>query len=438
MASTTSRVRVIPLKALNSKQFNIIRNGQIAAGGIWKICRDLHAQARLEKTAWPTRDMLQHAIKGHHGIHSQSAQMVAHAFLANVETIRQLKISGNAKACYPWRDKYFYPLLWPSQAMSLRRDNKIILPMGRGTASLVLPKPDWLESPCAARLIWNGAHYELHVTQQVPVPTQPPGTNRACIDLGQIHQCAIVTDTGSALIVSGRGIRSLKRLTSKTHGKLAMMQSKCKRGSKRSRRLFKVRNKLARRNLRRIRDARHKGTRAAINFCIKQKVGSLFIGNPDGVRRKPCGNKHNQRMSQWEYGKDINYLEQKAELAAIQSFTGSERGTSSQCPTCGHKHKPKGRNWTCKACGFTGHRDLVGATNMHPIAFNKKVSFPSAKDTTYQRPAQDCKIERRPVVVARSRATSLTARVAISNLERMRQQSFGVSQKICRSTSLQK
>ena len=93
---------------------------------------------------------------------------------------------------------------------------------------------------------------------------------------------------------------------------------------------------------------------------------------------------HNQRMSLWEYGKDIHYLIHKAKQAHIMSFTGSERGTSSQCPVCEHKQKPKGRNWVCKACGFTGHRDLVGSVNMHPIAYDQKVVFP--RSVTYLRP----------------------------------------------------
>jgi len=46
--------------------------------------------------------------------------------------------------------------------------------------------------------------------------------------------------------------------------------------------------------------------------------------------------------------------------------------------------KPKGRNWRCQACGFEGHRDIVGAVNMHPIADGQVVPFP--KRITYLRP----------------------------------------------------
>jgi putative transposase len=70
--------------------------------------------------------------------------------------------------------------------------------------------------------------------------------------------------------------------------------------------------------------------------------------------------------------------------AQISCFTGSERGTSSQCPCCGHKQKPKGRNWACQVCGFQGHRDLVGSVNMHRLAYGTQVKFP--RSFTYLRP----------------------------------------------------
>jgi putative transposase len=130
---------------------------------------------------------------------------------------------------------------------------------------------------------------------------------------------------------------------------------------------------------------RHKATRQVIDFCVSNGVGTLFIGNPHGVRNQDKGRHHNQRMALWEYGKDIGYLRHKASQARITCFTGSERGTSSRCPCCGHKHKPKGRTWACRACGFTGHRDLVGSINMHPLAFGAQVKFP--RSFTYLRPS---------------------------------------------------
>jgi hypothetical protein len=170
---------------------------------------------------------LQKATKGQFALHSQSVQMVVHAFLANIDTTRQLRQTHpQMKMKYPWGEKRFYPVKWPAQAVSKE----------------------------------NG-----HV-----------------------------------------------------------------------------------------------------------------------VRNRDSGRHHDQRLSPWEYRKDIDYLTHKSKQAHIKSFTGSERGTSSQCPVCEHKHKPKGRNWACKACSFTGHHDLVGSVNMHMLAFDEHISFP--RSITYLRP----------------------------------------------------
>jgi putative transposase len=195
------------------------------------------------------------------------------------------------------------------------------------------------------------------------------------------------TSTGQGLIVSGRGIRAEKQRATKMHGSIGAKQARCKKGSKRYRRLQQARNEYAARCERRLRDLRHKGTRQVVDFCEVGGVSQVFVGNPDGVRKRRSGRHHNQRMSQWEYGRDIDDLTHKIELAGMSSFTGSERGTSSRCPACGHRHKPEGREWTCKACRFfRGHRDLVGSINMHPIAFGEKPMFPAANAITYLRP----------------------------------------------------
>jgi putative transposase len=186
------------------------------------------------------------------------------------------------------------------------------------------------------------------------------------------------------LIVTGHGIRALKRQRNLHLGQIAKKQSRCTKHSRRWKKLQRAKNKICRRAERRVRDLQHKATRKVIDFCVKQCVGMLFIGNPHGVCTQDSGRHHNQRMSLWEYGRDIDYLTHKSKQARISCSTGSERGTSSRCPRCGHKHWPRGRTWTCRACGFTGHRDLVGAINMHQDAFGVHVEFP--RSFTYLRP----------------------------------------------------
>src|SRR6266487_2245235 len=371
--------RVYRLTNLSRSQCSKLKAAQIEAAQAWNYCMEAHQKARLTHTKWPGRSELQKATKGRFALHSQSVQMIAHAFLAHIDTTRQLQPT-HPKMRYPYKTKRFYPVSWPAQAVC-KEPGRVVLPMGRGRASLVLPL-DLPETSKSVTLVWNQG-FELHVCIEIPQAQQAPGTVHATVDLGEIHLAAVTTNTEKGMIVTGRGIRSLKRQRNQQVGKIANKQARCKKYSRRWKRLQQAKNKQCRRAERRIRDLRHKATRKVIDFCVEQQVGPLFIGNPHGVRNENKGRHHNQRMALWEYGKDIDYLTHKAKAAHIMSATSSERGTSSRCPVCGHKQKPKGRNWACRVCGFRGHRDLVGSVNMHQDAFGIHLKFP--RSFTYLR-----------------------------------------------------
>jgi putative transposase len=394
-------VRVYRLDHLSPSQFGRLKAAQQEAAQVWNFCVETHKEARLSHAPGPGRNDLQRATKGRYGPHSQSVQMVVHAFLANIQTTRRLrKEHPEMRMKYPWRKIRYYPVHWPAQAVSAQK-GRVVLPMGKGHPSLVLPLA-LPEHAGACTLVWNYG-FELHVCAEVPQAQEAPGAVQATVDLGEIHLAAVTTNTGAALIVTGRGIRSLKRQRNRQLGQLAKKQSRCQKHSRRWKKLQRAKNTACRRAERRVRDLRHKATRQVIDFCVENEVGTLFIGNPHGVRRENKGRHHNQRMSLWEYGKDLDYLTHKSKQARIVCSTGSERGTSSRCPVCGHKHKPRGRNWACRVCGFHGHRDLVGSVNMHVLAYGSHPKFP--RSFTYRRPGP-----------ARSRSRADTPRRCLDKL----------------------
>jgi putative transposase len=127
---------------------------------------------------------LQKATKGGFALQSQSVQMVVHAFLANIDTTRRLRKEHPEMACaYPWREKRFYPVHWPAQAVS-KEKGRVVLPMGKGRKSLVLPL-DLPENAGACTLVWNRG-FELHGCLEVPRAETPPGNAQATVDLGEI------------------------------------------------------------------------------------------------------------------------------------------------------------------------------------------------------------------------------------------------------------
>jgi putative transposase len=376
--------RVYRLTNLSPTLFRRLKTAQMEAARVWDLCMETHQQARMSHTPWPNQHELHHLTKGRFALHSQSVQAVFRTFLGTIETTRRIRREHpQLRIKYPWRAKTFYPVKWPAQAVH-RDQGRIVLPMGKGHPSLILPLT-LPEHAGACTLVWNRG-FELHVCVEIPQAETAPGTVQAAVDLGEIHLAAVTTTTSKALLVTGRGIRSLKHQRSKQLGQLAKKQNRCQKHSRRWKKLQRAKNKVCRRAERRVRDLRHKATRQVIDFCIKNSVGTLFVGNPHGVRRENKGRHHNQRMALWEYGRDIDYLTHKTKQARISCSTGSERGTSSRCPRCKHKHKPKGRNWVCRACGFRGHRDLVGSINMHQDAFGIHSKFP--RSFTYLRPGE--------------------------------------------------
>ena len=378
----TTKIYRIPYQ--KPEVFERLRAAQMESAKVWNECMNAHKECRIKQTSWLNQTALQKLTKSKYELHSQSVQMVCQAFLANVDSTRANRRSGMKKMKYPWRSKRFYPVAWTAQ--SVKYDGKILtLPMGRGRKSLSFKlKLNFV--PGAVSLVWNRG-FEFHIKQEVELEELKQTSIKAAIDLGEIHHSAVTTSTGNGLIVSGRGIRSLKRQRNVALAKLSRKQSRCTKYSKKWKKLQTAKNRFCLRNERQIRAGRHLATRQVVEFCKTHDVDTVFIGNPDGVRSKNCGRRHNQRMAQWEYGKDLDYFTYKFKMAGISVLIGSERGTSSTCPECGRRHKPKGRTWNCPnlSCSYKNkHRDITGSLMMQVLAYGEKPEYP--EQIKYLRP----------------------------------------------------
>src|SRR6266705_2234731 len=152
------------------KLFACLKAAQMEAASVWNLCCEVHKQARTSHTRWPGRDALQHATKGRFALHSQSVQMIVHAFLATIETTQKLRQTHpEMRMKYPWRTKRFYPVHWPAQAVSIE-PGRVLLPMGRGRKSIRLPL-HLPEQSGACTLVWNRG-FELHVCGEIPQAEQ--------------------------------------------------------------------------------------------------------------------------------------------------------------------------------------------------------------------------------------------------------------------------
>src|SRR5262249_47559816 len=123
---------------------------------------------------------------------------------------------------------------------------------------------------------------------------------------------------------------------------------------------------------RRARDLEHKVSRAVVDWAAARQVHTLVIGDVRDVadgKRLPA--KSQQKIGVWSHGRPRAYLTYKAEAAGITATPVHGAYPSQPCPgtlrdgtACLHCSKPKGRRFRCLACGFTAHRDALGAANI--------------------------------------------------------------------------
>jgi putative transposase len=100
-------VRIYRLKQLDRRTRARLHAVQREAARVWMHCLERHRAARAERTRWPSQVDLQRATKGgKFALHSQSIQLVCQQFLANVETIKRLRLS-NPRHRYPYHPKQY-------------------------------------------------------------------------------------------------------------------------------------------------------------------------------------------------------------------------------------------------------------------------------------------------------------------------------------------
>ena len=184
--------------------------------------------------------------------------------------------------------------------------------------------------------------------------------------MGEIHAIAL-TDGYEALIISGRKLRAVKQYRNKRVAQLQEAMSKCTKYSRKWRKLNCTKRRIMERTRRRIRDLNHKITTSAIQWCIEHGISTIVIGDLSGIAQCTKGRlsrRIRQKISQWSFYKQKEYLLYKAKEVGIDVIEVSEAYTSKTCPRCGSINSPNNRNYSCSNCALTCHRDVVGAYNI--------------------------------------------------------------------------
>jgi putative transposase len=388
-SQTNCIVRILPLRGLSTEQEALCLHLREEAGRCWTDMLDAHIKSRSRK--WLSSIDLSKMFKGRYSLHSQSIQALAQKLEANIDSARELRRS-DPEARYPYHAKKYQAVSWKKPAIHLRKD-KLLLSNGKNNFPLVLSIPlEYLDANiCRAELTWRADHYELCLTIDTG-RVNPPLKERgqiAGVDLGEVNIAAVATEAGEALVVSGRALRSVKRLRNKRHAALDSLISRCNRGSKRYRRLLKSKDKASAKMNRQQRDILHKASRQVVEFCQANDVKSIAVGDvrdvQDGVN---LSTNSNQKISQWPHGQFVKYLAYKSAEHGMKADYIPEDYSTRTCSCCKRvaKHAPRGRVYVCPGCGAVIHRDANGASNICSRARHGSYGFVQVQAIMYLRP----------------------------------------------------
>jgi len=281
----------------------------------------------------------------------------------------------------PWRKKNYRPLSFTKNYGWRISNGKLHLSLGKGRPRIDLPTPVVSDSATGEpvspelwgeiQLCWDkdARQFSLHIPYQTK-RTGSVGEAVTAIDEGIINPMTLATwvddKTIDVTIINGREARAIKRQRNKSVGKIQRKLSRCKSGSRKHRRLVAAKKKTKARAKAQLWDFNHQVSRKAAKHVIDHGTGRLVIGDVRGIehktrQRRSASRHQRQWLSQWERGVQEDYLEVKTGLE-IEYLKESD--STKTCPACKARNRPSGRDYRCKVCSFTCHRDAVGAINI--------------------------------------------------------------------------
>jgi IS605 OrfB family transposase len=375
----TARCGLRVTRGQRRRLFGLLRS----AGDVWCYVLELNAwrRRRQDRPLASYRELCRELAASGPGtfgeLDSAGARSVLRRYCDAWFAAAKRRKGGDLAARFPRRHRGMMPVRWYAGTFTLE-GRALRLPAAKGCPPLLVRLDRDVPYPPgqvrSVTLLFDG-RLQVDVTAEVPVACYPdrlaPDPDRvAGVDLGIIHPYAVAGPDGQGLLVSGRAVRAECRLhlrdaKARTRAAARRAPAPGQRGSRRWRRHRRRARAAEARHARRVRQAQHEAARSVVDWAVRQRAGTLIVGDPRGVLQLIAGRVHAKRLRDWRIGHLISVLRDKAEAAGITVTMTDERGTSSTCPSCSRRvPKPAGRVFRCPHCGHGGHRDLVAAANI--------------------------------------------------------------------------
>jgi IS605 OrfB family transposase len=288
----------------------------------------------------------------------------------------QMAIRAIAKTCAAYkRDKDIVPKFRPDGAVPydqrilswrgtesvsiLTLDGRIVVPVKMGHWQ----RENFRNVRGQAQLISKRGRFYLTVMTENPEPKPYAPTAALGVDLGIVN-LAVDSDGTS---YSGTRVDAVRTRMDRLK---ADLQSAGTRSAKR--------------HLKRL-SGREARFRRDVNHCISKELvvrakdtrRIIALEDLKGIRAGTTVHRSQRRRhSSWGFYQLRSFVEYKAKLAGVPTVAVPPRGTSHECPGCGHEEKANRKNrneFECRVCGLAGPADYIAAVN---IAVRANVNAP--------------------------------------------------------------
>ena len=120
-----------------------------------------------------------------------------------------------------------------------------------------------------------------------------------------------------------------------------------------------------------MRDINHKLSRQIVSHAQSAGAGTIRLEQLAGIRQRTArtsrgakARKNNRMIATWPFYQLSSFIAYKAERLGMRVEQVDPAYTSQTCPACFARNKAQDRRYVCSDCGWTGHRDAVGAINI--------------------------------------------------------------------------
>lgn len=369
---------IIPAKC-NSKDFIYLLSLNQESARVWNHCVELDKDFNKQNGRYMRMSELQNAVKGYGFLHTKGVYYVYRKYLfSRTAMFRSIKAKheNSGKVKLPYKQKKFFNTGWDYQSIHVNYETGVIKLARKDIKDENGKRKRQGQVVCHAKTIpQNIVEIELLYRNglKLAIKYKEPdiqnviqSDNVAAIDLGEIHSITSVDNNGNAIIITGRKLRSIKRLRDKEQAQIRSKMSKCTKGSRQYKKYNHALYTIKYATGKRVLDVVHKTTKLYLDFCLENNISKVYYGDLDGATRNTRGKANKmigQKLNEWNYGLIMLQLHNKLERYGIELIKVDEFYTSQKCPLCGELTKPKGREYVC-SCGYRQHRDIVGAINI--------------------------------------------------------------------------